>query len=547
VAITQISQITNRKGLQIDLPQLAGAELGWSIDSRRLWIGNGEISEGAPVVGNTEILTEFSDILAVPVAYTFKGEAAGYPAQTGPTPGDPIKQSIQSWMDQWVSVKDFGAVGDGVTDDTAAINRALYQIYCININPQVRRAIFFPAGLYRITNSIKIPPYATLYGEGLDNSIIQLDQVRKPIPVARTADSQQNVGTSMGSVGAISPRQVTISDMSFVNLNTSADVFLFENVVNCRINSCNFQGALGASQLNIPAPYISTIRFSSTPAITTGNINFSECNFTGATYGFNSVDSLTSKEQAVKGVNIDGCSFNMLYQGVVLGMGADTTNSPTGFRITNCVFDKIYAEGILIAAAELNASGYNIFYDVGDQLLGLQNPCYAIIEFRSNNNLSIGDMFARTDDLSEIPDPGVSFPRVLLSDSTSIAITNSAQIAVGTYVRQSGQIASLVDNQTSFVDIVSATGDPLEINSTRIHAFAIDYTIVRGSGVRTGTLTIAPRGGLLALQWSDDYVESYDIGVTLNVVQPLSIVTVQYKTNSSGYEGSMTYSIRHLA
>ena len=65
MAIVQISQITARKGLQANLPQLAGAELGWSTDERRLFIGNGTLEEGAPVVGNTEILTEFS---AVPVS-----------------------------------------------------------------------------------------------------------------------------------------------------------------------------------------------------------------------------------------------------------------------------------------------------------------------------------------------------------------------------------------------------------------------------------------------------------------------------------------------
>ena len=64
MAIVQISRITQRKGLTEDLPQpLAGAELGWAIDQRRLFIGNGELADGAPVVGNTEILTEFSDIL----------------------------------------------------------------------------------------------------------------------------------------------------------------------------------------------------------------------------------------------------------------------------------------------------------------------------------------------------------------------------------------------------------------------------------------------------------------------------------------------------
>ena len=60
MAILQISRITQRKGLAQDLPEpLAGAELGWAIDDRRLYIGNGTVEDGAPVVGNTEVLTEF--------------------------------------------------------------------------------------------------------------------------------------------------------------------------------------------------------------------------------------------------------------------------------------------------------------------------------------------------------------------------------------------------------------------------------------------------------------------------------------------------------
>ena len=67
MAIVQISRITNRKGLQENLPQLAGAELGWSTDSRRLYIGNGTLQDGAPVIGNTEVLTEFSEVIPPPV------------------------------------------------------------------------------------------------------------------------------------------------------------------------------------------------------------------------------------------------------------------------------------------------------------------------------------------------------------------------------------------------------------------------------------------------------------------------------------------------
>jgi hypothetical protein len=62
MAVIQISKIQVRRGFQENLPQLGSGELGWSIDARRLFIGNGTLSEGAPEIGNTEILTIYSPI-----------------------------------------------------------------------------------------------------------------------------------------------------------------------------------------------------------------------------------------------------------------------------------------------------------------------------------------------------------------------------------------------------------------------------------------------------------------------------------------------------
>ena len=60
MAIVQISQIQIRRGLNQDLPQLASAEMGWSVDTQQLYIGNGSIAEGAPQTGVTEIMTNRS-------------------------------------------------------------------------------------------------------------------------------------------------------------------------------------------------------------------------------------------------------------------------------------------------------------------------------------------------------------------------------------------------------------------------------------------------------------------------------------------------------
>ena len=175
MAIVQISRITQRKGLEEDLPQpLAPAELGWAVDTRQLYIGPGTIAEGSPDErNNVEILTEYSDILATQTAYTYTGQTAtGYSVQTGPSAGAPVSQSLQSRLDSYCVVSDFGATGNGVTDDTAAINRALNQLYCVQANPQIRRSLFFPAGSYLITDTILVPPYAMLYGEGPESSIL---------------------------------------------------------------------------------------------------------------------------------------------------------------------------------------------------------------------------------------------------------------------------------------------------------------------------------------------------------------------------------------
>ena len=61
MAVVQISRIQIRRGQKNQgsgLPQLASGELGWAIDTRELYIGNGSVSEGSPAVGNTKVLMD---------------------------------------------------------------------------------------------------------------------------------------------------------------------------------------------------------------------------------------------------------------------------------------------------------------------------------------------------------------------------------------------------------------------------------------------------------------------------------------------------------
>lgn len=530
MAIVQISQITNRKGTFSNLPQLAGAELGWAIDTRQLFIGNGTLQEGAPVIGNTEILTEFSDILAT-AQYTYQGAAAGYIAQTGPTSGSAVSQNLQSWMDQWASVTDFGATGDGVTDDTEAINRALYQLYCVQTNPQIRRSLFFPAGVYVVTESIVIPPYAMLYGEGANSSVIKLDVSSDLSSLsaycARYGDSLQQTGASMGDGGATLPTNIEISSMGFSTVETT-DVFLVEDGSFCTFKDVSFNGVLTTGDLNTDTDDIAGVRFISN-ATETNNITFRRCEFSGLTYGINT-------EYNVKACLVTESKFDTLYQGIVLGDPAPIDGGPNGFRVIGNSFDNIYAEGFVVAAGtSLNMSGYNIYYDVGNHFNGVASPVTPVIAFDANNNVSVGDMFERGDD--------AAVARIDTNNTICITTENGYQLALGTYVRFSGLQDTLLDNTASPTTIFT-------MNSTLIRAFAFDYTVVRGTATRTGTMTVvASTDGTGAnLNYSDSGLQNSSTGVSFIAVESGSEVSIQYTTTASGnVNATLNYSTTKLA
>ena len=525
MAIVQISRITNRKGLIENLPQLAGAELGWAVDTRQLFIGNGTLQEGAPIIGNTEILTEFSDITAVS-NYTYKDIAVGYAAQTGPTASDPIVRTVQAKLDDFADVRDFGAVGDGSADDTAAISRALYQLYCVEANTQIRRTLYFPAGTYKITETIIIPTYAKLVGEGANCTTIYLDTSSDisslSAYVARYGDSLQQTGVNIGNNGATAPTNIEISSMTFQTAEVT-DVFLVEDATQCYFDSVNFVGPLTADDI-IAAPSadnIAGVRFASTVSLVCNQITFDKCRFQGLTYGINT-------DQQCQSVTVSNSAFVTLYQGIVLGSGTPVNGGATGFRAVQNLFDEIYSQGILYGSVNLNVSAYNAFYDVGDQYS--TNPQTPIVEFNSDNNVSISDMFARdnVDALTE--------PRVLVNGTTT---NTGTQIQVGRYARENGKTFTLLNNQSNQTIFTTDT--------STIKAYEMTYTIIRDTVVRFGTLVVTAGSVSPAVSYADEYTEDASSGITLSVTRSGTTVSVLYSSTSIGLSGTITYSLARLA
>ena len=588
MAIVQISRITQRKGLATDLPQpLAAAELGWAIDDRKLYIGNGTVAEGAPVIGNTEVLTEFSDILSYATEYIYQGAAAGYAVQTGATNGTPESQSLQSRLDSYAVITDFGATGDGTTDVTADINRAFYEIYCREVNPQIRRSIFFPAGTYIITDTLLIPPFCKLYGEGAESTIINF-QVQTwtntiayasgvlvydagttayyrslaavpigtaigsatywlaeslPTYMARTTDSLQQFGGNIGSNSALPPGSVEVSGMRFVTNQAAQNGILIEAADNCVFDSVSVAGPGTTSTLQTATEATSCVAWASTGSYICKHVIWNNCEFSGMVWG-------TNTDEQIEGCTISNSTFDTLYQGVYLGNTVAPAVGPTGMRIVQNTFDNVYAEGISIVNVGLNATAYNTFYDVGNWFQGTTTPVTPVIDINGNNNVSIGDMFERTTQYADGLHPriklnnlngialGMNVSNIVFYESNVADLTAANQIAVGTYQRTAG-IQDIIANNSS--------ANLAYISGTYISSFKMDYTIIRDVYRRSGTLSAVKGQAALGtgFTYTDNFIENGATGVTLTAAADGANVLVSYSSTNT-VSGTINYSITNL-
>jgi hypothetical protein len=517
MAIIQISKIQHRRGVSTDLPQLASAELGWSIDTRQLYIGNGTIEEGAPSLGNTEILTEHSDILSAVQTYTLKGDAGGYRIRTGSTSAAPITRTLQAKLDDIIDVRDFGATGDGVTDDTAAINRALYEVYCRAPNNTLsRRSLYFPAGTYIITGGVvKVPTYANLIGDGSSKTyIVQTDGTQDC--VLKTADSSQNIDSNLGSGGSALPSNISLLGFTLYNTSakpvailTTASLIKFADVV--------FQGGQTnpASAGTISSVVLNSL--SSPSVLPTSIIDFSQCGFVNCTYGLSVDDSNISD------INFSSCVFVNLYQAIKLGELTALDPKPTGFRISNSLFDKIYSSAISTYSATTGIySINNRFKDVGNSFLGVENPSYPVIHYRDDECYSIGDQFDRPDtDILDYP---------LIERGTTTG--GPRGLNQGRQTIGSGVTVVLSNDTTGAIAQFTA------LNSQ------IEYTITRGTSYRNGVIKVM--SNLSTVYYDDEYVGD-DCSTTLAVTTDGLKQSFNFVTDNTGPDATMLYSIKYFS
>jgi len=113
--------------------------------------------------------------------------------------------TVQSKLRQTISVKDFGAKGDGTTDDTAAIAAAETACFASG------QSLYFPAGTYKCLTGLT-KKAVNWHGDGKYKSIL----------------SYYGTGTFINATGTTSSRVIcTISDMGFDGTNANANAVGF--------------------------------------------------------------------------------------------------------------------------------------------------------------------------------------------------------------------------------------------------------------------------------------------------------------------------------
>ena len=494
--IVQISRIQHRRGKATDLPQLAAGEIGWSIDDQKLYIGNGTVADGAPVVGNTEIMTSGSSAFTTALTYVYKGYAGdSTPIQTGAT-GD-FSRTLQQSLDDYVSVKAFGAVGDDSTADATAIQRALDELYSDTDqdDTRARRILFFPAGIYRINTALTIPPYAHLVGEGPDKTVIRNSGNNA---VAVTEDDDGQGFGFIGGSGATTPTQIQIEGITFRNTVAYGGVSI-DNATKVYFNNCKFTGSYASGGSDASNSKGMTVR--STTALPCSNIVFNQCQFT-------KFARLVDMSYDVTNVHFNNCDFATGYYGALLGESVDgSTNGltigPRSIQFTGSSWSDIGQQAIYVKQTSTttgsqtrNVISYGNWYakTVANNFEGTGSIHEVpVLQFDNDECTSILDFFERTD---------------MRADGSSIQPTAELQ-GIGIQTKALKQ-ATLTNNQSSAATIK-------EYPALAGKGLSIKYKIVRGTTDRTGELIISASTN--GVSYDDTYTEnSADVGVNLTAV-----------------------------
>jgi hypothetical protein len=271
------------------------------------------------------------------------------------------------------------------------------------------------AGVYTISNTIFVPPHATIRGAGSGKTVIR--QIGNNKAVFQTVNDSSTDGTPAADSTSTfnnQARNITLAGMTLRAVGTSKGLVLqscrdsiFEDIeivgtwtlgtilplgsdsIEDGINSTVLTNNTGLS-LNSKNGGVETVRNKfinctirnwAYCVVSNWDINdnvFTICNFTEAGYG-----SVFGKDMTIDGSVANG-----------------TATGPTNNIWSDCVFTNIERQAIFVKEGTYNVSRNNKFITCGNDGGSDDQPVYSIIKYTKLGNTSINDFFTRTQVLS---------------------------------------------------------------------------------------------------------------------------------------------------
>lgn len=247
-----------------------------------------------------------------------------------------VTRTSQDKMRDFVSVKDFGAVGDGVADDTAAIQAAL----------NAHLNVFAPGGSYKTTSLLAPRTGQTFWGAGMGATTI--------------------TGTSSALIDwepvALTTGNITISDMTLAGTAAVSSAIKFKNLSLVRVFRVEISGLTNGASKPIYFLGVLGYRIADCYIHTCGG-DFIYLDTSGLSPSNNGHVSHNQFNADIAGVN----SFVTATPGtedLVIDSANDFEGNPIGCNIAmqvsgtiGCKIDGNYTEGISGASIAANAAG----------------------------------------------------------------------------------------------------------------------------------------------------------------------------------------------
>ena len=508
MAVVQISKIQLRRGRKNSasgLPQLSSGEMGWAIDSQELYIGNGAVSEGAPQVGNTKILTEKDDLFEIAKDYTYKENNGS--VITGPDSSNPVVRTLQDRLDDNVSVRSFGATGNPTQDATVFLQRAVDQLYLNNGNESNvvdRVKLHIPAGTYTVTETIYIPPHATIIGAGSGKTIIQQTANNKSVFTTVSDESTPGNYIIDGEYNT-QARNIRIEGITLQTTGNSKGLVLqscrdsyFENVT----IAGSWQATDSIVEDTTATASIGLGLNSKNGGVETVRNEFTNCHIDGFEYGV--VSEWDINDNVWTTSNFSNLGYGFSFGKVMLIDGNEANGTSTGPHnniISDCVFTNTYREAILVSEGTYNVSRNNKFITCGNDGGSDAQPIYPIINYAKLGNESTGDFFTRTKTLSYTQGRIITGNATITAGQSTVTIADTSQVQAGNLITIDSGTGEFGNSPVTIVSIDSPT--QITVNVPHITSGFISFSII--SAIITAVPYIPEVSGPCNFEWGFEH------------------------------------------